>query len=207
MFEYDEPWQRDQLIDDEELEMHQFAADTAAKLGGGVVRGVSAPEFFKRRQQLQAQAQRDAQQIRLMETAAAVQADWVFDTVVPSASDYLERVVAVTTRNQAKAATTSNQSAPPQKSKADKSTQPSKQASASMAKGVMGELNGEPVFIANYNSTFASIARRFGLDPDTLLYWNKQRQPQHPWPQDRTYIRMDLRRPSGRLEIRNGNGT
>ena len=193
VFEYDEPWQRDQLIDDEELEMHQFAADTAAKLGGGIVRGVSAPEFFKRRQQLQAQAQRDAQQIRLMETAAAVQADWVFDTVVPSASDYLERVVAVTTRNQAKAATTSNQSAPPQKSKADKSTQPSKQASASMAKGVMGELNGEPVFIANYNSTFASIARRFGLDPDTLLYWNKQRQPQHPWPQDRTCARGTTR--------------
>jgi hypothetical protein len=34
VFEYDEPWQRDQLIDDEEREMHQFAADTAAKLGG-----------------------------------------------------------------------------------------------------------------------------------------------------------------------------
>ena len=55
-------------------------------------------------------------------------------------------------------------------------------ARAKVYKEIAGTVDGTTVFAAHHNSTFTTIAQRFGLDPEVLLEINKQRKPDWPWP-------------------------
>ena len=65
VFDYDDPYE--QVVDDEELEMNKFAADTAARFGGDIVRGVNSAQFFDERQAVQTKSNLAANQIKLLE--------------------------------------------------------------------------------------------------------------------------------------------
>ena len=53
-----------------------------------------------------------------------------------------------------------------------------------MAKGELSDLGGVTVFVAHHNSSFSTIARRFGLNATELLEINKERKPTWSWPKD-----------------------
>ena len=174
MFEYDDPYE--QVVDDEELEMNKFAADTAAQIGGEMVRGINAARFFEERQAVQTQRNLDAQQVRLMESIYDRQPEHRLDKVAPTATDYLERIAApirslrATTRAataDSKAAASARSTAKPKDGAVIQQT--AEPATAKMAKGTLSCLDGTTVFAAHHNSTFTTIAQRFGLDPEVFL--------------------------------------
>ena len=82
VFDYDDPYE--QVVDDEELEMNKFAADTAARFGGGMVRGVNSAQFFDERQVVQTKRNLEIQQAKLIETLDSKQSEHRFDSVLPS---------------------------------------------------------------------------------------------------------------------------
>ena len=193
VFDYDDPFE--QVVDDEELEMNKFAADTAARFGGDIVRGVNSAQFFDSRQAVQTKSSLDAQQTRLLERINSKQSEHTFPTVTPTATDYLQRTVATAHRRSTRAATkaaTDRSQAKAQKPKvtiADskptaKATKPATARVPGMAKGELSQLDGATVFVAHHNSSFDTIARRFGLDAEELLKINQKRKPEWSWPQD-----------------------
>ena len=192
VFDFDEPYdpRLETDFDEEELNLIKFADDTAAQLGGGLVNGINSSEFLERRQRVMTQPNVDKV---MMKRIALIEQNQprhtaVLATELLETDQTLRTVVAPTLRASTRRQTTASKP----KSKATKKKDSKKSVSwpdqapdaaaqpPVMAKGELinlDDLQNGSTFECHYNSTFRTIANRFGLDPQALLDLNRSQHP------------------------------